>query len=59
MRLMNWAAMSVIAGMSSCSLAVATAPVTTMAVPHTAKTAPISALAAVVTPARTPEARRT
>ena len=46
MRLINWAAMSVVAGMSSCSLAVATAPVTTLTAPPAVKAAPV-AIAAV------------
>ena len=57
MRLMNWAALSVVAGMSSCSLAVATAPVTTLSAPHAAKATMVTASATVV--ARTPDARRT
>lgn len=57
MRLMNWAALSVVAGMSSCSLAVATAPVTMLTAPHADKAAVASASAVVVT--RAPEARRT
>jgi hypothetical protein len=56
MRLMNWAALSVVAGMSSCSLAVATAPVTTLNAPHAAKVTMVAASAAVAS--RTPEARR-
>jgi hypothetical protein len=56
MRLMNWAALSVVAGMSSCSLAVATAPVTTLTAPPVVKAGIVSASAAVVT--RTPDARR-
>jgi hypothetical protein len=43
MRLINWAVLSAVAGMSSCSLAVATAPVTSLTAPQAAKAALASA----------------